>query len=147
MEKRAVSVRWLENMAFETEVNGHKITLDAESAAGGQDLGPRPKNLMLSALGGCTAMDVIAILKKMRVDVTSLNVIVEGNLTKEHPKHFYSMHLVYEFSGKDLPMDKLKKAVDLSQERYCGVTAVYKKAMDVTTEIKINEKTNAGTTS
>jgi len=85
-------------------------------------------------------MDVIAILKKMRVDVTGLNVIVEGDLTEEHPKHFSGMHLIYEFSGKDLPVDKLKKAIELSQERYCGVTAVYKKALDVTSEIKIIEK-------
>ena len=139
MEKRAVSVRWIENMAFETEVNGHKITIDAEPDVGGQNLGPRPKNLMLSALGGCTAMDAIAILKKMRVDVTGLNVIVEGDLTEEYPKHFFRMHIIYEFSGKDLPLDKLKKAVELSQERYCGVTAVYKKAMDLTSEIKIIE--------
>lgn len=137
MEKRSVSVRWIEDMAFETEVNGHKITIDAESEAGGQNRGPRPKNLMLSALGGCTAMDVTAILKKMRVDVTGLNVIVEGDLSDEHPKHFSRMHVIYEFSGNDLPMDKLKKAVDLSQERYCGVTAVYKRAMEITTELKI----------
>ncbi len=138
MEKRTASVKWLENMAFETEVNGHKIIIDAEPDVGGLNLGPRPKNLMLSALGGCTAMDVTAILKKMRVDVTGLNIIVEGDLTEEYPKHFFRMHIIYEFSGKDLPMDKLKKAVELSQERYCGVTAVYKKAMDITSEIKIN---------
>ena len=138
MEKRAVSVKWLENMAFETEINGHKITLDAEPDFGGQNLGPRPKNLMLSALGGCTAMDVIAILKKMRVEVTGLNVIVEGDLTEEHPKHFFRMHIIYEFSGEDLPADKLKKAAELSQERYCGVSAAYKKAMDITSEIKIS---------
>lgn len=141
MEKRAVSVRWLEKMVFETEVNGHKITLDAEPDFGGNDRGPRPKNLMLSALGGCTAMDVIAILGKMRVDVKGLNVIVEGNLTEEHPKHFARIHIVYEFSGDDLPTDKLKKAVDLSQERYCGVTVVYKKAMEITSEIRIIGKT------
>jgi putative redox protein len=139
MEKRAASVRWLENMAFETEVNGHKIYLDAEPESGGENKGPRPKNLMLSALGGCTAMDVVAILRKMRVELTGLNVIVEGDLTEEHPKHFSRMHIIYEFSGKDLPADKLKKAVDLSQERYCGVSAVYKKAMEITSEIKIIE--------
>ena len=137
MEKRTASVKWLENMAFETEVNGHKITLDADSDFGGENRGPRPKNLMLSALGGCTAMDVIAILKKMRVDVTGLNVIIEGDLTDVHPKHFSGMHIIYEFSGKDLPLDKLKTAVELSQDKYCGVTAVYKKGMDITFEIKM----------
>lgn len=129
-------------MAFESEVNGHKLILDAEPGVGGMDQGPRPKNLMLSALGGCTAMDVVAILRKMRVEIAGLNVVVEGDLTEEHPKHFSRMHLIYEFSGKDLPMDKLEKAVGLSQERYCGVTAVYKKAMEITSEIRIVEKTN-----
>lgn len=139
MEKRTVSVKWLENMAFETEVNGHRIMLDAEPEVGGHDRGPRPKNLMLSALGGCTAMDVVAILKKMRVEISGLSVKVEGDLTGEHPKHFNRIHVTYIFSGNDLPPDKLRKAVELSEERYCGVSAVYRKAMEITSEIKIDE--------
>jgi putative redox protein len=65
-EKETVSTRWLEDMAFETEIDGHKITIDAKPEVGGQDRGPRPKTMMLAALGGCTAMDVVSILKKMR---------------------------------------------------------------------------------
>lgn len=124
-------------MAFESEINGHKIIIDADTAVGGEDRGPRPKLLMLSALGGCTAMDVVAILKKMRVDIEGLNVIVEGDLTEEYPKHFYKMHIIYEFKGKNLPVEKLQKAIDLSSERYCGVSAVYRKAMELTSEIRI----------
>jgi putative redox protein len=82
---------------------------------------------------------VVAILKKMRVDFDSLNVIVEGDLTEEHPKHFSKMHVIYEFTGKDLPVDKLQKAIDLSTEKYCGVSAVYRKAMELTSEIRILE--------
>ncbi len=126
-------------MAFETIVNGHKIIIDAEPGVGGRDRGPRPKPFMLVSLGGCTAMDVISILMKMRVEVDKFNVTVEGFLTEEHPKQFYKMNVVYEFTGKNLPMDKLKKAVELSEERYCGVTAVYKRALEVTSEIKVNE--------
>jgi putative redox protein len=126
-------------MAFETEINGHKLIIDTGSEAGGGNQGPRPKPLMLTALGGCTAMDVVAILKKMRVDFDSLNVIVEGDLTEEHPKHFSKMHVIYEFTGKDLPVDKLQKAIDLSTEKYCGVSAVYRKAMELTSEIRILE--------
>jgi putative redox protein len=139
MGKETVNTKWLNNMAFEAEVSGHKIVLDAGPHVGGENLGPRPKPLMLAALGGCTGMDVISILKKMRVDVDSFNVRVEGDLTEEQPIHFYRMHVVYEFTGKDLPLDKLKKAVELSEERYCGVSAVYRKAMEVTSEIKILE--------
>lgn len=136
-KKEIVTAKWLGNMAFEAEANGHKIILDAEPEVGGENKGPRPKPFMLAALGGCTAMDVISILKKMRVEVDKFNVHVDGELTDEHPKQFYKMHVVYEFTGKDLPEDKLKKAVELSEERYCGVSAVYKKVMELTSEIKI----------
>jgi putative redox protein len=135
--KQSVTTSWLDKMAFESEINGHKIVIDADSSVGGEDRGPRPKPLMLASLGGCTAMDVISILKKMRVEVDDFKVHVEGELTDEHPKQFSKMHVVYEFKGKNLPMDKLEKAVNLSEERYCGVSAVYKKVMEVTSEIKI----------
>jgi len=139
MGKETVNTRWLSNMAFEAEINGHKIVVDALPEVGGENRGPRPKPFMLAALGGCTGMDVISILNKMRVEVDSFNVRVEGDLTEEFPKHFYKMHVIYEFSGKDLPMDKLQKAVSLSEERYCGVSAVYKKTMEMTSEIRILE--------
>ena len=138
-KKESVNTKWIEKMAFETDINGHKIIIDAEPGVGGENRGPRPKLFMLSALGGCTAMDVVSILKKMRVDLTGLNVKVEGDLTEEYPKHFFRMHVIYEFTGKDLPLDKLQKAVDLSEEKYCGVSAVYKKAMGITSEIKVRE--------
>jgi len=139
MEKETVNTKWLSNMAFESEVNGHKIVIDAESNVGGEDRGPRPKPFMLLSLGGCTGMDVISILKKMRVDVMGFNVIVEGDFTDEHPKQLYKIHLIYEFTGKSLPIDKLQKAISLSEERYCGVSAVYKKVIEMTSEIKIIE--------
>ena len=135
--KESITTKWINNMAFETEVNGHKILLDATPEVGGENKGPRPKALMLSALGGCTGMDVISILKKMRVDVDEFKVIVEGDLTEDQPKYFYKMHVIYEFTGRDLPLDKLQKAVSLSEERYCGVSALYKKAIELTSEIKI----------
>lgn len=138
-KRESVSTRWLDNMAFESEINGHKLIIDAEPGVGGENRGPRPKPLMLAALGGCTAMDVVSILKKMRVDIEGLNVIVEGDLTEEYPKHFYKMHIIYEFKGKNLPVEKLKKAIDLSSERYCGVSAVYRKTMELTSEIRLVE--------
>jgi len=135
--KESVTTKWLGNMAFEGDIEGHKIVMDAGPLAGGENRGPRPKPFMLLALGGCTAMDVISILKKMRVEVDSFNVKVEGDLTEEHPKHFFKMNVIYEFTGKDLPMDKLQKAIELSEEKYCGVSAVYRKALEITSEIKV----------
>jgi putative redox protein len=135
--KESITTRWIENMTFETEVNGHKITLDASPEGGGENKGPRPKLLLLSALGGCTGMDVISILKKMRVDVDDFKVVVEGEVMEEHPKYFFKMHVIYQFMGKDLPLDKLQKAVSLSEERYCGVSAMFRKGIEVTSEIKV----------
>ena len=140
MGKEIVTTKWLSNMAFEADVNGHKIIIDAEPNVGGENRGPRPKPFMLASLGGCTAMDVISILKKMRVDVEKFNVIVEGDLTDEHPKQFFKMHTIYEFTGKNLPIDKLQKAISLSEERYCGVSAVYKKVIEMTSEIRVIEQ-------
>lgn len=126
-------------MAFSAEVNGHEIILDAGGKVGGEDRGPRPKPLMLTALAGCTGMDVISVLRKMRVEPEEFNVYVEGDITEEHPKHFSKMHVIYAFKGKNLPMDKLKKAVTLSEERYCGVSATYREAMELTSEIRVEE--------
>ena len=137
--KETINVNWKENMCFEADVNGHKITLDATEAVGGQDKGARPKPFMLVALAGCTGMDVVSILKKMRVELDNFNVKVDGELTEEHPKHFNKMHVTYEFWGKDLPMAKLEKAVSLSEDRYCGVSVTYKQVMEVTSEIIIHE--------
>ncbi len=126
-------------MSFETEVNGHKIILDADPIVGGEDKGPRPKPFMMVSLAGCTGMDVISILKKMHVEVDKFNVKIDGDLTEEHPKHFYKMHITFEFWGKNLPIEKLEKAVKLSEDRYCGVSEVYKKAMELTSEIVVHE--------
>jgi putative redox protein len=139
MSKQEIKIDWLENMAFKTKVNGHEMVIDASSEAGGDNRGPRPKPLMLVALAGCTGMDVVSILKKMRVDVEAFSVKVVGNVTEEHPKHFDSMHVIYEFRGKELPMDKLVKAVNLSDERYCGVSATLKMGITITHEIVITE--------
>ena len=137
--KQDISISWKKGMAFEAEVNGHKIMLDAGDQHGGKDLGPRPKALMLVALAGCTGMDVVSILSKMRVELDNFDVKVEGEQSEEQPVHFISMHIIYEFWGKDLPVDKLEKAISLSHERYCGVSAVYRKAMPVTHELVLHD--------
>lgn len=137
--KHKVDMSWTDQVAFQADMDGHKVVIDATEENGGNNLGPRPKQLMLTALAGCTGIDVIMILKKMKVEPEAFNVIVEADVTEEHPKHYTKMKIVYQFKGKDLPMDKLEKAVKLSEEKYCGVTAVYKKAMELESEIRIVE--------
>ena len=134
-----IECNWKEKMAFEAIVNNHKIMIDADESVGGENKGPRPKPLMLVALAGCTGMDVVSILKKMRVDFDDFSVSVEGELTEEHPKYYKLIKVVYKFKGKNLPKEKLEKAVDLSKERYCGVSVLLEKATELTYEIIIEE--------
>jgi len=134
-----VSVNWTEEMSFEATVNDHKIMLDAVEAVGGKNRGPRPKPLTLVSLGGCTGMDVVSILKKMRVEFDSFNVEVEAKLTDEHPKYYDQIRIIYKFKGKDLPKDKIEKAVNLSQDRYCGVTAMLSKSSKIEHEIILED--------
>lgn len=138
--KTSVNIDWIKGMAFEAELDGHKIVIDAIESVGGNDKGPRPKPLMLLSLAGCTGMDVVSILKKMRVELDDFSVEVEANQTDEHPKHYNEMNIIYKFWGKDLPMEKLKKAINLSEERYCGVSAVYKAYVKMTNEIQVNSE-------
>ena len=136
--KHNVKTAWKDNLHFESEVNGHKLLIDGPPEAGGEDKGPRPKPLMLTALAGCTGIDVVSMLKKMRVEIETFDVDIEAELTEEPPTHYTHMHVIYTFTGKDLPMDKLQKAVDLSREKYCGVSYMYKQAgVELTYEIKV----------
>lgn len=135
--KKLIDMSWNGKMGFEANLGGHKLIVDALPAVGGDDSGPRPKELMLVALGGCTGMDIVSILKKMRVELTYFNVDIEANMTEEHPKHYDDMKIVYTFSGDNLDEAKLKKAIDLSMEKYCGVSFIYRKAMSVNYEIVI----------
>lgn len=138
-DKHIIRTEWKGNLAFEADVNGHKVMMDAPVEAGGQNLGAGPKKLMLAALSGCTGMDVVSILKKMRVDIEKCNIEVQGDVTDDNPKQYFKMHVIYEFTGKELPLDKLEKAVKMSEETYCGVEALYRKAIEVTSEIRIIE--------
>jgi putative redox protein len=132
-------VTWKEGMAFEASTMGFNFLLDTPEDAGGTNLGPKPKTLLLAALGGCTGMDVISILKKMRIEPDYFNVEVEGELSEEHPKVYHTLQINYIFRGKELPMDKLEKAVNLSQERYCAVTAMLGKSAKISHKIVIEK--------
>jgi putative redox protein len=135
--KTRIECTWKQSLVFEAEVNGFKIMLDAEPEVGGVDTGPRPKPLTLVSLAGCTGMDVISILKKMRAEPEYFNVAVEGELTEEHPKYYHKIHVIYEIKGKDVDMEKVDKAVNLSRDRYCGVFALLRFGAEITYEIKL----------
>ncbi|NTX00014.1 MAG: OsmC family protein [Geobacteraceae bacterium] len=134
---KEISVFWKGEMAFEALIDGHSVMMDATPAAGGTNQGPTPKPLLMASLGGCTGMDVISLARKMRQEVESLEIKLQGTITEEHPMHYTAIHMVYIFKGKDLDPEKLQKAIDLSQEKYCGVNATLRRGMPVTSEIKI----------
>jgi putative redox protein len=126
-------------MSFKSTQYGHDIILDADEKVGGTDKGTRPKVLLLTALAGCTGMDIVSILKKMKVTDYKLDISVDGELTEEHPKIYHTITVTFNFTGTELPEDKIKRAVELSETRYCGVSAMLRKAAQITNIIRINE--------
>ena len=136
--KQKSTVTFIDKMAFDIELNGHHFTIDADAAVGGEDKGPSPKGLVLSSLGGCTGMDVVSILRKMKVTEYKLSIDVSGELTNEHPKIYHTITIEFKFIGNDLPESKIIKAVELSETRYCGVSEMLRKASELKTIIYVN---------
>ena len=132
-----VKTIWSGDMAFEAEVSGHKVVMDASVPEGGKDSGARPKALLLAALTGCTGMDVVSILKKMREPCTWFGMKAEAESREEHPKKYVAIKLVYQFRKSDnLNPDNVRKACTLSQEKYCGVSAMLKDTAPLAWEIE-----------
>lgn len=134
MESKAT---WKDGMAFDVELDGHHFTIDATDKVGGRDLGPRPKGLTVASLIGCTGMDVISILNKMKQPVKSFDVTGKAVMTEEHPVSFKQINVVYKAEG-EIEEAKLKRAVQLSEERYCGVSATLRASVELTSEIWLN---------
>lgn len=119
-----ISCVWKGAMAFEADVSGHRIILDVPGEDGSPGSGPSPKKLLLVALAGCTAMDIVAILKKMREPVSWFETRVSGDLAEEHPKRYTRYSITYRFLASDnLKRENVIKAATLSQDKYCGVSA------------------------
>ena len=126
-------------MAFDSYLDNHTIRMDS-SGADGDDTGPSPKRLLLVSLAGCTGMDVVEMLKKMRVPFTGLEIDIEADVTDEHPKVYSEIRLIYRFFGKDLNPKKVERAIALSQEKYCGVSAMLRKNCPLIYTIEYEEE-------
>jgi len=135
-----VKTTWKGKMQFESTNEGGNLMIDANKEVGGNGDGYRPKALMLSALAGCSGLDVVSLLRKMRAEVKGFNIDVEANLTDEHPKYYDKVKVTFNFYGKDFKKDKIEKAVKLSEERYCGVMEMFRQFAEVNTEIKYFEE-------
>ena len=119
--------------------SNHWITLDGPEEFGGGNAGIRPKELLLLSLAGCTGSDVVSILMKKRVNLTDLEINISAQQTEEHPKVFTEINLEYVFYGKEIKSKDVERAIELSQTKYCGVTTMLEKAMDINHSYRIVE--------
>lgn len=133
-----VETQWIGGMQFNADVNGHTIVMDAPERAGGNDAGPIPKPLVLTALSGCTGMDVAALLRKAGKPMDEFAIHVEGQISPRHPIEYTAIHMAYEFRGAAEHRGAALDAVTKSQEQFCGVSSMLKKIMPVTWDVLYN---------
>lgn len=127
MATHEVQVSYKQGMQFETDSpTGYKALIDTSPENGGNNEGLGPKAMMLSALAGCTGLDIVFVLNKMRAEVPHFEMTVKGELTEEHPKTYHKVWLDYHFYGENLDETKIKKAIKLSEEQYCGVMEMFR---------------------
>lgn len=141
MATKKAFVKQLKGITFvgKTDSN-HWITMDGPEQFGGSDAGIRPKELILISLAGCTGSDVASILSKKRVKLDGFEMNITADVAEEHPQVFTKIHLEYVFYGKNLPVKELERAIELSQTKYCSVTAMLQKAMPIEHSYRIVEE-------
>ena len=136
--KKRVSVKWEHNLMFQGIADNRIIDLDAGLNEGGNGAGMRPKALLLIALGGCTGMDVVNLLTKMREKFSSFEVNIEATINPEQPLVYNGFEVTYLISGKEIHTPKVVKAVTMSMNTYCGVASMLRKVAPVTYHIIVN---------
>ncbi|PKQ45893.1 OsmC family protein [Confluentibacter flavum] len=136
-----ITTTWLGGMKFEsTNPSGNKLYIEATPENGEQAEGYRPKALMLSALAGCSGLDVASLIKKMKLDVDDFKIEIDADLTEEDPKYYHKVGVHFHFSGSDLNEKKLQRAVDLSVEKYCGVMEMFRQFSELNVETHFHKK-------
>lgn len=134
-----VRVKWLDHMSFVGESgSGHSVVMDGAPDDGGRDLGVRPMEMVLMGLGGCTAFDVVLILKRARQAIDDCQVFIEAERATNAPKVFTKIHVRFEVYGKDLNEKQVARAVELSADKYCSVSKMLEHSVDVTHSYQIN---------
>lgn len=133
-----IDVQWMGKMQFNALINDHAVIMDGPEKVGGENNGPIPKPFVLAALAGCTGMDVAAILRRVDKEPTDFEIKVSGEISKKAPIEYIGIHIIYSFKGKIGHEEAAIKAVTDSQEKYCGVSSMLKKALPVTWEINYN---------
>lgn len=133
-------IKWIDNVAFVGETgSGHAVVMDGAPEAGGRNLGPRPMEMVLLGLGGCTAFDVIAILRKARQSVVDCVIEVDADRAESVPKVFTKIHVHYVVTGRQLEEKHVARAVKLSAEKYCSVSRMLAASAEITHDYEIRE--------
>jgi putative redox protein len=133
-------VKWVDGMTFVAETGSNHIAImDGATEAGGRNLAPRPMELVLAGTGGCTAFDVVLILKRGRQDVTGCEVSLKADRADTEPKVFTRIHFHYTVRGKGLKADAVERAIKLSAEKYCSASAMLAKTAQITHDWEIVE--------
>ena len=132
----AITAKWDSKVAFNHQVVNHIVRTDS-TPPDGEDSGASPKRLLLVALAGCTGIDVVMILDKMKVPYEGIEIEVSADLTDEHPKVYSEIRVDFKFYGTDLNLKKIEKAVALSQDKYCGVAAMLRKSCPVIASVEL----------
>jgi putative redox protein len=138
MAQHEIETQWMGKMRFNSLVNGHTLIMDAPERVGGEDSGPIPKPFVLTALSGCTGMDIVSMLRKEQKLVKELNIRVTGKLSTGHPIEYTAIHVIYDFKGDESYKNASMNAVTQSQEKYCGISHMLRKALPVTWEVNYN---------
>jgi len=138
MAHHEIGTQWMGKMQFNALVNGYTIVMDAPEKVGGEDKGPIPKPLVLTALAGCTGMDIVAILRNSKTELHDFDIRVIGELSTQKPIEYVAIHVIYDFIGDEANKKAAMDAVNISQEKYCGVSHMLKKALPITWEINYN---------
>ncbi|QQS12077.1 MAG: OsmC family protein [Rhodospirillales bacterium] len=133
-------VQWVENALFTAESgSGHSVTIDGSPDVGGRNLAARPLEMFLMGMGGCTAIDVVSMLRKQRQDIHDVVVELAAERAGDFPKVFTSVKVVYRVRGRNLNRALVERAVALSDEKYCSATAMVRKSAVVTHELVIED--------
>lgn len=131
-------VKWLDNMSFVGESgSGHSIVMDGPPEFGGRNLGVRPMEMLLLGLGGCASFDVVSMLKKSKQDLVDCEVDITAERADTEPKVFTKIHLHFVISGNDLSDKRVKRAIELSAEKYCSASIMLGKTAEITHDYKI----------
>lgn len=135
------TVKWLDHMSFVGESgSGHSVVMDGPPDDGGRDMGVRPMEMVLLGMGGCTAFDVVHILKKGRQQITGCHVELEAERAADVPKVFTKIHAHYVIKGKGLDAKKIERAVTMTAEKYCSVSIMLAASVDITHDFEIIEE-------